>query len=144
MDSDLVVQSYRAIPASRLRSVLLVEYRCVRGCLLLHVWQSPAGAMYYRPPGPLPDYSGLGAGVRLPAHAGLVSDFSTAGPPPLRWAVTDSALGVYPDRLVLGCGHAWGACAASDFATDAAAAEPGQPIVRHDLWGKPESPKSRK
>jgi len=35
--------------AKALRRVLLLDYRCPQGCLLLHVWQSPDGRMFYLP-----------------------------------------------------------------------------------------------
>jgi hypothetical protein len=43
--------SYQAMNAAARRQVLLCEYRCrVKGCLLLHVWQSPHGRYWYTPP----------------------------------------------------------------------------------------------
>lgn len=43
--------SYQAMTAKARRQVLLAEYRCrTKGCLLLHVWQSPHGRYWYTPP----------------------------------------------------------------------------------------------
>ena len=33
--------------ATALKRVLLLDYRCPQGCLLLHVWQSPHGRLFY-------------------------------------------------------------------------------------------------
>jgi hypothetical protein len=40
---------YESMAKASLRSVLLVEYRCPKGCLLLHVWNTPDGRLYYQP-----------------------------------------------------------------------------------------------
>lgn len=32
-----------------LNDALLLDYRCPKSCLLLHVWQSPSGRMFYIP-----------------------------------------------------------------------------------------------
>ncbi len=42
---------YQAMDAKARRQVLLAEYRChaKRGCLLLHVWQTPQGRFWYTP-----------------------------------------------------------------------------------------------
>jgi hypothetical protein len=45
----LIKAAYEAHRA-RIKASLVLEYRCPqRGCLLLHVWLSPAGLMYYNP-----------------------------------------------------------------------------------------------
>ncbi len=38
---------------------LLAEYRCKRGCLLLHVWQSPNGPEFFAPGGRVSDHYAL-------------------------------------------------------------------------------------
>lgn len=47
---EAIAAAYLAIPKRRLRQVLLVEYRCYAGagCLLLHIWQSPQGILFYK------------------------------------------------------------------------------------------------
>lgn len=35
--------------ATALSKVLLLDYRCPKTCLLLHVWQSPSGRLFYLP-----------------------------------------------------------------------------------------------
>jgi hypothetical protein len=35
--------------AGLLRNVLLLDYRCPKGCLLLHVWDTPNARLYYPP-----------------------------------------------------------------------------------------------
>jgi hypothetical protein len=45
------VEDYQAMTPKALRQVLLAEYRCrTKGCLLLHVWQTPHGRYWYLPP----------------------------------------------------------------------------------------------
>lgn len=47
---DAAIRAHDSVDPRRLRTVMLAEYRCpVRGCLLLHAWQSPAGVLFYRP-----------------------------------------------------------------------------------------------
>jgi hypothetical protein len=42
---------YQAMTPKALKQVLVAEYRCrEKGCLLLHVWQTPRGRYWYRPP----------------------------------------------------------------------------------------------
>lgn len=41
---------YQALKkARRLKDVLMAEYRCSDGCLLLHLFQTPAGTAFYAP-----------------------------------------------------------------------------------------------
>lgn len=134
IDSTAILAAYRAAPNAYLQSVMLVEYRCREGCLLLHIWQSPSGAMYYRPAGPLPKGNGLGPNLRLPAHGSLLADFDTSGAG-WGWDKPDvDVLGVHFDGLMLTCAHVYGKFSASDFAADALAAKPGKPLVRNDFW----------
>ena len=44
-----VTELYEAMSRRDLARVALIEYRCPRGCLLLHVWSSPSGRLWYRP-----------------------------------------------------------------------------------------------
>lgn len=46
---EQALAEYQAMPARTLRAVLLLEYRCPRGCPLLHVWNSPQGRLYCLP-----------------------------------------------------------------------------------------------
>lgn len=50
--SDPTVLMTYETPQGRaaVKACAVAEYRCAgRGCLLLHVWQSPAGPLFYRP-----------------------------------------------------------------------------------------------
>ncbi|CUR54664.1 hypothetical protein NOCA2210014 [metagenome] len=49
MNGDLVLSAYEAYDKKQLRRLLLAEWRCARGCLLIHVWQSPQGPLFYLP-----------------------------------------------------------------------------------------------
>ena len=44
-----VVARYEVMSRRELSSVLILEYRCPKGCLLLHVWNSPIGRLWYQP-----------------------------------------------------------------------------------------------
>jgi len=48
-DRDQIVSLYESVPKAALRQVLVLEYRCPSGCLLLHAWRTPDGLMWYRP-----------------------------------------------------------------------------------------------
>lgn len=50
LDAAAEATYHLARQTRRLRGVLLVEYRCPKGCLLLHAWRSPAGVLGWRPP----------------------------------------------------------------------------------------------
>lgn len=141
MDSSVILKTYRRAPNSVMEKLLLVVHRCREGCLLLHVWQSPAGPMYYRPRVPLADLNGLGRwGERgdrdLPAHAGYLSEFDISGATS-GWG-DESTAGVLFDAIVLGCGHCWGRYEAKLIVADATAASPGNPVVHNDIWGRAE------
>ncbi len=47
--SDQIVRLYESVPRAALRQVLVLEYRCPSGCLLLHAWRTPDGLRWYRP-----------------------------------------------------------------------------------------------
>jgi hypothetical protein len=47
---DFAETNYKAMTRKERRQVLLAEYSCrTRGCLLLHVWNTPQGRCYYQP-----------------------------------------------------------------------------------------------
>jgi hypothetical protein len=49
--SDQITTAYTSPEGRRaMQQSALLEYRCPKGCLLLHVWRSPAGLMFYQPP----------------------------------------------------------------------------------------------
>lgn len=48
--TDGPLEMYQSLPPTILRRALLAEYRCrVKGCLLLHVWQTSQGRFWYSP-----------------------------------------------------------------------------------------------
>ena len=49
-DAHTIALVYENVDRKALKSALLAEYRCSRGCLLLHIWRSPHGILYYHPP----------------------------------------------------------------------------------------------
>ena len=49
-DQLAVVSAYEGMSRAAVRSVLLVELKCRREHVLLHVWRSPEGLRYYQPP----------------------------------------------------------------------------------------------
>lgn len=44
-----IIDMYRALSRRQIRDAAVVEDFCSRGCLLLHVWRSPEGLLYYLP-----------------------------------------------------------------------------------------------
>lgn len=44
-----VAKLYESTSRRDISRVALIEYRCPRGCLLLHVWSTPHGRLWYRP-----------------------------------------------------------------------------------------------
>lgn len=48
--NDELVEIYNALPRKAINDVLLVEYRCGRGCLVLHALQTKYGILYRIPP----------------------------------------------------------------------------------------------
>lgn len=50
LDAHAIALAYESADRKAIKAALLIEYRCSRGCLLLHVWQSPHGILYYIPP----------------------------------------------------------------------------------------------
>jgi hypothetical protein len=50
MTPEQALAAYDALPAPLLKKLLVLEYRCAHrkpGCLLLHVWNTPRGRLYY-------------------------------------------------------------------------------------------------
>ena len=46
---EVVLAEYRAMTPKVLKQKLLAEYRCrKKGCVLLHVWNTPTGRKYYQ------------------------------------------------------------------------------------------------
>jgi hypothetical protein len=122
MDSAAIAAAYAAIPRKDLQRVLLVEYRCRHGCLLLHVWQSPMGPTYCQPRPPLSDPYTLGRLLEQAAQgdiadrAGLLDDCQ-----PSMWI-----------RLM--CNHVAEMAWVSDIRRDLAGRTPGKPAPI--LWPK--------
>ncbi len=142
MHSGNIIDRYRQMSGRELRDVLLVEYRCRDRCLLLHVWWSEHGPMYYRPRVPLSTFNSMGRWGAprergLPAHGGLVADFGPSGAHGHWISGDDDEAGILPSGLVIGCGHCWGGYDAANIRTDIDAAGAGRPVKRHDVWGKP-------
>ncbi len=128
MDSDVVVKQYKALSESGLREVLLVEYRCYKGCLLLHVWQSPAGVLYYRPAvrisKKMQSRTGTAHVGKVAGTAGNLDDLSEA-----RWVWGDDK-----NSILMGCWHCIGLrLPAATIKADAAAATPGNPVKVADF-----------
>ena len=44
-----VVTMYERMSRRDISKVLLLEYRCPKGCLLLHVWNTRAGRLWFQP-----------------------------------------------------------------------------------------------
>lgn len=47
--SERIAALYESTPKAALRQVLVIEYRCPAGCLLMHAWRTPEGVLWYRP-----------------------------------------------------------------------------------------------
>ncbi len=48
--APLIIDAYERLDKKQLQKVLLLEWRCLsNGCLLIHVWQSPMGPLYWIP-----------------------------------------------------------------------------------------------
>ncbi len=129
------IAAYKAMSAAALRSVLLVEYRCARGCLLLHVFASPDGPRYYRPALRVSERMQFRTGMaevgRVPESAGLLDDLESA-----QWVWGDAQ-----NSVLLGCPHCIGVhFPAATVKADAAAATPGSPVKNHTFWMTPDSP----
>ncbi|WP_142361432.1 hypothetical protein [Mycobacterium ostraviense] len=145
MESDTVIRAYKAMKSSQLRHLLLVEYRCAKGCLLLHVWNTATGgAMYYRPPvrisQPMHERTGVVERGRVPERGGAVADLDAG-----RWVwITDEQErnGVGVNWLLIGCSHCVGLrFPAATIKADVDAATPGKPVKVADFWMTPEPPK---
>lgn len=143
MKSDEIVAAYRAMTNNQLRPLLLVEYRCAKGHLLLHVWNTPDGAAYYRPAVDIStkmhQRTGASEAGRIPEMGGLVADMEDS-----EWVwVTDEQerTGVGQNCLVIGCKHCLGLrFPAATIKADVAAATPGNPVKVKDFWMTPNPP----
>ncbi len=134
-DTGDTATTYRAMSDAELRRVLLVEYRCARGCLLLHVFASPDGPHYYRPALRLSETirnrTGIAEPGRITEVAGLLAELSTE---PWVWGDAENTVHI-------GCRHCVGLrFPAATIKADAAAATPGSPIRNHSFWMTPDPP----
>lgn len=136
METDAIVEQYKALRKSgSLAAMLLVEYRCAKGCLLLHAWNSSAGALYYRPQLTVSKQMQFRTGTadvgRMPETGGEL-------------ALLDSAAVVWGDAtnsVLIGCPHCIGIhFPAASLKADAAAAKPGAPVKVGDFWMSPSPP----
>ncbi|HPZ98789.1 MAG TPA: hypothetical protein PLT93_11665 [Phycisphaerae bacterium] len=123
------VESYRAMSAGELSKILLVEYRCARGCLLLHVYSTPQGAKYFRPALRVSKNmqwrTGMAEVGRVGEAAGLLTDLSAD-----RFTWGDAV-----NWIMLGCPHVIGVrFPASDVLADASSAKAGNPVKNHSFW----------
>lgn len=144
MNADAIIRQYQGLTNKQLRPLLLVEYRCVKGCLLLHVWNTPDGPMYYRRPFKISpkmhQRTGASEVGRIPEHGGLIADFDDSSD--LVW-VTDEQehTGVGLNCLAIGCSHCVGLrFPAATIKADVAAATPGNPVRVKDFWMRPNPP----
>ena len=125
---QLILSAYETTDPKRIKVVALLEYRCRHGCLLLHVWRSPDGVLFYRPAYKLSprfnaersNAAGRARNTRDGGNhwnpvAGLLDDLRGWGP---------SA------GLDLQCDHVDQTLPASDLLEEADAATPGRPTRR--------------
>jgi hypothetical protein len=134
--SDDAMVAYRAMTQTQLRKVLLVEYRCARDCLLLHVYASPRGPTYYRPAlhvsKKMQFRTGMAEVGRIPETAGLLSDLST----------DQFVWGDASNSILIGCPHCIGVHFPAEVIKAAAgAATPGNPVKDHTFWMTDHPPK---
>lgn len=127
---------YKSLTAAERRKVLLLEYRCARGCLLLHVFASPAGPVYYRPAlrvsKSMQVRTGMAEVGRVPELAGLLDELSIE---PVAWGATENS-------LLIGCAHCIGVhFPVSTIKGDVEEAVPGSPVKHHNFWMTPNPPK---
>ncbi|VBA60524.1 hypothetical protein [Mycobacterium attenuatum] len=144
MDSGAIIAAHKTMTNKQLRRLLLVEYRCAKGCLLLHVWNTPGGAAYYRPGINISENMHRRTGAsevgRIPEMGGLVACFDDSD-----WVwVTDEQerTGIGSNYLTIGCKHCLGLrFPAKTIKADVAAATPGDPVRVRDFWARPKPPK---
>lgn len=116
------------VTARALQDVLLLDYRCPQGCLLLHVYSTPRGRMFYLPRYQLsrtktPETADAARAHRTedgdhkwPARGGSLDDL-------LDFFAHDPAGGGLP----LNCRHMRRTVLAEHLAEDTAEATPGRP-----------------
>jgi len=117
--------------AKTLKNVLLLEYRCTNrpeSCLLLHVWQTPDGRMFYLPRHQLSTSKNTAETAEL-ARAHRTEDGDRKWP--ARGGNFDDLLDFTradPDvGLLLNCRHLRRAIPAAQIDTDCKEATPGRP-----------------
>lgn len=119
-----IAAEHDALVAARaLNPVLLLDYRCPQGCLLLHVWQSPRGRLFY-----LPRYqlsAAKNAETAEPARMRRTEDGDHKWP--ARGGVLDDVLGF--GGLSLNCRHLRRGIAVERLAADSTGT-PGRPTRR--------------
>lgn len=144
MDPDAIVTQYKALRGSKgLRDRLLVEYRCAKKCLLLHVWSTPEGALYYRPAvdisAGMQQRTGATEVGRVPERGGAIADLDAG-----QWVwITDEQErnGIGVNWLLIGCTHCLGLrFPVATIKTDIADATPGHPVKVCDFWASPNPP----
>jgi hypothetical protein len=143
MDSDAIINQYKTLTNSELHPLLLVEYRCAKGCLLLHVWNTPEGAVYYRPAVHISESMSRRTGCaevgRIPELGGVVADFEES-----EWIwISDEQerTGAGANWLLIGCRHCVGMrFRAATIKADVGAAGPGNPVRVGDFWASPNPP----
>lgn len=117
------------------RAVALAEYRCAgQGCLLLHLWRSPQGVMFYRPAYKL----SLGRNESESTPDGRAAN-TTDGRNHWRAdaGTLESARGWEGHAMPVQCDHFQGNVSTADLFADADAATPGKPRRRRlplDDW----------
>ena len=127
---------YKEFTDTDLQKVLLVEYRCARGCLLLHVFASPTGPMYYRPAmrisKSMQSRTGIADVGRVPERAGRLDELSDQ-----RFVWGDDE-----NSILMGCSHCIGVhFPAETVKAHAVDATPGTPFKDHSFWMTPNPPK---
>lgn len=117
--------------AGALKAVLLLDYRCPKGCLLLHVWQTPAGRKFY-----LPRYQ-LSAAKADAETAASAREYRTEDGDrkwPARGGNLDELLDFFkhanPNGLMVSCHHTRRAVSAAEIAELLDGARPGRPTRR--------------
>lgn len=125
---QLIAAAYERSPRRDLAPSLLVEYRCkARGCLLMHVWRSPLGTLFYKPPHRLSPARTEAETVEA-ARAKHTSDGYR------RWnghaGRLDDLRGWPGVALSLDCDHFRGSVPAAEVLAAADDASPGRPTLR--------------
>lgn len=131
-----VTEIYEKLQRRDIAKVSLIEYYCSQGCVVLHVWQSPIGRLWYQPRYKLSQRTALADtvesarakrtedGLRIwRSRGGSLDDLIEAH-------TEDPQAGV---GLSVQCNHVRGVVILGDqLAADADAATPGNP-TRHTV-----------